>query len=122
IMRRESASEVTFAVTGSACPPAVVISVVTDSAAAGSRSTTATAAPSAAKRSAEARPSPEPAPVTRAILPARRPVVLMVKPLVSRWVSGEQGGEPPVQHRGGGIVAAMGVHARPEVECATAAG
>src|SRR6185437_10433909 len=41
---------------------------------------TATSAPSSAKRSAMARPRPEAAPVTKALLPARRPDILSPRP------------------------------------------
>src|SRR5581483_3460547 len=52
---------------------AAPISPATALAASSRRSATATRAPSAAKRSAVWRPMPEPAPVTRQTLPARRP-------------------------------------------------
>src|SRR5262245_46136812 len=60
---------------GRARPPTASISPTTRFAAAGSTSFTTTAAPSAAKRSAVARPIPEPAPVTTAALPASRPAI-----------------------------------------------
>src|SRR5438067_952069 len=59
--------------TAAALPPAVRIAAATTSAPSPSRSAQHTAAPSAAKRSAIARPFPLAAPVTIATRPARRP-------------------------------------------------
>ncbi len=71
-MRRESSSFVRSATMPCAVPPAARISPVTRSTPAASTSTTATCAPSRAKRTAPARPMPEAAAVTIPILPASR--------------------------------------------------
>src|SRR5580693_8150521 len=65
----------TLATTGSAEPPEAAISPAVSLAASALRSTTATAAPSRANRTAAARPMPDPAPVTTAVLPASLPVI-----------------------------------------------
>src|ERR1700733_13355284 len=65
----------TLATTGSAVPPEAAISPAVSLAASALRSTTATAAPSRANRTAAARPMPDPAPVTTAVLPASLPVI-----------------------------------------------
>src|SRR5882757_5537150 len=94
----------TFAATAIAVPPPAVISSAAVLAASGSRSSTATAAPSRANSAAAARPIPEPAPVTTAVLPASLPVI------ASRLFSANenhpacrppsQGGHPAVQDQG----------------------
>ena len=71
-MRRESSSRVRSAGMPKAVPPAEVISPTTRCTPAASTSTTATCAPSRAKRRAPARPMPEAAAVTIPIFPARR--------------------------------------------------
>ena len=67
--------DATSATTATAVPPAAVIASTTSSARAGSTSFTATLAPSAANRSATARPMPWPAPVTSTLCPANRPLI-----------------------------------------------
>src|SRR5262245_12080424 len=71
-MRRESSSFVRSATMPWAVPPAAAISFTTRSTPAASTSTTATCAPSRAKRRAPARPMPEAAAVTIPIFPAKR--------------------------------------------------
>src|SRR6185503_18167825 len=71
-MRRESSSFVRSATIPCAVPPAALISPTTRSTPGASTSTTATWAPSRAKRSAPARPMPEAAAVTIPIFPASR--------------------------------------------------
>src|SRR6266545_60886 len=66
----------TLAATASAVPPEAAICSAASLAASALRSTTATAAPSRANRAAAARPMPEPAPVTTAVLPASLPVIV----------------------------------------------
>ena len=75
-MRRESSSFVRSATMPCAVPPAAVISRTTLSTPAASTSTTATCAPSRAKRTAPARPMPDAAAVTIPIFPLRRIVFL----------------------------------------------
>ncbi len=64
-----AASSVTEPALAAACPPACTIAATLRPAAAASMSVTSTAAPSAARRSAVARPMPSPPPVTIAVLP-----------------------------------------------------
>src|ERR1700733_121073 len=73
-MSRANASSVRSPAMPIALPPAWVISPTTASTPARSRSTTATDAPSRAKRNAPARPMPEAAAVTMPIFPSRRMV------------------------------------------------
>src|ERR1700729_715238 len=102
----------TLATMGSAVPPEAAISPAVSLAASALRSTTATAAPSRANRTAAARPMPDPAPVTTAVLPASLPVIasrpffrnenrppycLNSQCFLRRFLRRSQGGHPAVQ-------------------------
>src|SRR5262245_66034681 len=72
--------------------PVPALPVAVASAGAPSMSTQATAAPSAARRWATARPMPEPAPVTNAVLPSKRGSITVPRS-VHRWF-GQHAPEP----------------------------
>lgn len=74
-----SAASDTSPVTASALPPRSSISRTVSSSGSLRRPATTTRAPSSAKASAIARPMPEPAPVTRAVLPVKR-LLVMISP------------------------------------------
>ena len=68
------------AVTASVRPPLPMMAAVASASGPGVREMSETLAPSAAKRSAVARPMPRPAPVTTTLLPANRCVMLRAPP------------------------------------------
>ncbi len=74
-IRRASSGSVTSAKMALALPPSAWTSLTVSSAPARSTSAMTTHPPSRAKRSALARPMPEPAPVMRQTFPSRRPLI-----------------------------------------------
>lgn len=77
---RTSSERDTSAVNAAAVPPSFPIRATVSSSGAAVRPAATTEAPSAAKASATARPMPEPAPVTRTVLPVKRVVMMMTPP------------------------------------------